>query len=226
MQDNDFYNFGESKMHNGSELCIKESISYKHSSDKLSKVITNVKKQNKNIDDCLEYSKQKENKIYKEFQNLINKWLECAKNTNILLQAKNYFDKCNKVKEYKKDFNHWTLNKLSENAYSYSIENKTYVMSFRIYIDKNYRTNEITEYEISYCLYTNDFFSSKSNRSIVFNAKRKAKTKEETEKYIKGRIKAFSKYFQEECPPVLKDYSDDYEIEGVLLEPYRIVDRI
>ena len=228
LEDKNFYVFGKEEIKNGSQITINKNVDYKTSSNKLMEVISDLKTENKtleDIDECLNNCIEKENEIYKEIESVVDKWVECSKNTNILLKAKKYINKCKEIKNYNMEFNKWEI-KQEWNNIIYTIKNKTYILSFRIYLDKNFKTNEIERYDISYYLNTNNFFNNKYENCRICSAKKTVTSKEEAEKYIKGRIKAYSKYFKEEYPPVLKEFANNFKEQGILLEPYRVVDKI
>lgn len=167
----------------------------------------------KYIDKCLEMS---------------DLWYEQAAKTNILKLEKEYLEALERFNNYKikAGFNTWYENAQGTCAIIYEIKNKTYGMYIRLYEDRDYKTDEIKKYEVSYKLYTNSDFIRNGSQLTIANAKRICKNKKEAEKYIEGRKKFFGKYFQEECPPVLKKYEIAFRINGVTLEPYTIIDQL
>ena len=62
---------------------------------------------------------------------------------------------------------------------------------------------------------------------IVKSAKEinSAKTDEEKEAYIEGRIKAYSKYFEEEYPAIPDCFASYFKLEDVLMPGYRIAEK-
>ena len=56
----------------------------------------------------------------------------------------------------------------------------------------------------------------------IAGQEKKFKTKEEMEKYLAGRIKAYDHLFQEEFPVVPKEYAEMFMFHGMVKPGYRI----
>lgn len=104
--------------------------------------------------------------------------------------------------------------------------NAVYEMSYYVYYETEYN-RETREMERngqcrlnwSFCVRT----PSNPSRAteIIASQRRKFKSEEEMRKYLAGRIKAYDKYFQEDFPPVPKEYLHHFTYAGQLLPGYR-----
>ena len=111
-----------------------------------------------------------------------------------------------------------TSNKWIKDEYGKStISNKVYKMTYNICERSSWRNNTV-KYDVRWNIYTNrpDYINSYN----VAGQERVCATREEAEKYIQGRIKAYSHLFTEISPPIPKDLEKSFMVHGHLLPGY------
>lgn len=111
-----------------------------------------------------------------------------------------------------------TSNKWEKDRYDkFTISNRVYKMTYDIYERSSWRTHA-KKYDVRWSIYTN---SPKDNYNLnVAGQERVCSTREEAEKYIQGRIKAYSHLFAEISPPIPKEYENAFRVYGQLLPGY------
>lgn len=120
-----------------------------------------------------------------------------------------------KVPEVEHSSNKWVK---AKDEFDYNrISNRVYKMSYRIYERSSYRT-DAKKYDVRWDIYTNRPQSQSSYR--VAGQERVCSTREEAEKYIQGRIKAYSHLFAEISPPIPKELEKSFMVYGQLLPGY------
>lgn len=90
-------------------------------------------------------------------------------------------------------------------------------MTYDIYERSSWRT-DTKKYDVRWSIYTNRPQSQNSYK--VAGQERVCNTREEAEKYIQGRIKAYSHLFTELSPPIPKEYEKSFMVYGQLLPGY------
>lgn len=103
-----------------------------------------------------------------------------------------------------------------------------YKMSYRIYEGTDYRSNikpRPVYWELSWYVTFNtpknpDY--SGNGRQIAGQQGKKFKDRAEMEKYLQGRIKAYSHLFTEISPPIPEDAQKRFCVNGVLLPGYTV----
>ncbi len=111
-----------------------------------------------------------------------------------------------------------TSNKWIKDEYGKStISNKVYKMTYDIYERSSWRNNTV-KYDARWHIYTNRPYTQISYK--VAGQERACATREEAEKYIQGRIKAYSHLFTEISPPIPKDLEKSFMVHGYLLPGY------
>jgi len=120
-----------------------------------------------------------------------------------------------KVPEVKHSSNKWEK---AKDKFDYNrISNRVYKMTYDIYERSSYRT-DAKKFDVRWSIYTN---SPKDNYNLnVAGQERVCSTREEAEKYIQGRIKAYSHLFTEISPPIPKEYENAFRVYGQLLPGY------
>jgi len=122
-----------------------------------------------------------------------------------------------KIPEVKHTSNKWVKGK-DEFDFTH-ISNKVYKMSYRIYERSSWRTR-VNKYDVTWNIFTNN---PRSNYNIkIAGQERTCNSKEEAEKYIQGRIKAYSHLFTEISPPIPKEYAKPFKVYGQTLPGYTI----
>lgn len=111
-----------------------------------------------------------------------------------------------------------TSNKWIKDEYGKStISNKVYKMTYNICERSSWRNNTV-KYDVRWHIYTNRPYPQNSYK--VAGQERACATREEAEKYIQGRIKAYSHLFTEISPPIPKDLEKSFMVHGHLLSGY------
>ena len=111
-----------------------------------------------------------------------------------------------------------TSNKWIKDEYDKStISNKVYKMTYNICERSSWRNNTV-KYDVRWHIYTNRPYPQNSYK--VAGQERACATREEAEKYIQGRIKAYSHLFTEISPPIPKDLEKSFMVHGHLLPGY------
>lgn len=111
-----------------------------------------------------------------------------------------------------------TSNKWEKDQYDkFTISNRVYKMTYDIYERSSWRT-DAKKYDVRWNICTNRPQSQSSYK--VAGQERVCATREEAEKYIQGRIKAYSHLFTEISPPIPKEYEKSFMVYGQLLPGY------
>lgn len=160
-----------------------------------------------------EESVKKETAAFEKTQQAARNWEKYAVVTRRLDRAIEYLE----VSETKH-----TSNKLikGKSEYDYSeISNKVYKMSYRIYERSSWRT-DTKKYDVTWFIFTNN---PRNNHNIKIAGQEKTcKSKEEAEKYIQGRLKAYSHLFTEISPTIPQEYARPFKVYGQTLPGYTI----
>ena len=208
---------------NGDKLDIDIDIKIDFTSfDKILKNI--VIENNKNfIMTMLKQNTEEENLAYNKILDSVDLWYEKACKTYLYKKALMYYEICEQIKRLETTNNEWIIEKDNYTT-QYKISNKTYEMSIFIYTDRNYKDNSINYYEVSYSIYTRNIYNlNQTVGNNVKNINRKHfKDEKEMNKYIEGRKKYYSKYFEELYNPIFENDVDYFKYNGILLKPYTI----
>ena len=213
------YNYGD--LITGEKIKIEASIS--PNSENLAGELKELTNLEISIDDNLIKLQEEEEGAYNEIVSSIDKWIETAKKVRLHKMALDF----NNIKIPPNTNNEWVIEKGSffENQ---EISNNVYKMHIRIYKNKNYRTDEIDSYEVSYYLYSRGFndnpnsYSNSTSTLIASQERKKFDTEEKMLKYIDGRKKYYSKYFNEINPFIPKEYQRLFTVNGLLVNGYRV----
>ena len=156
-------------------------------------------------------SAAKEKAAFEKVRQSAQGWEKQAAVTRRLDRAIEYLN----VPETEHTSNKWIKGK---DEYDYSnISNRVYKMSYRIYERSSWRT-DAKKYDVRWFIYTN---SPKEHSNVqVAGQEKVCNSKEEAEKYMQGRIKAYSHLFTEISPPIPKEYEKPFKVYGQLLPGY------
>lgn len=151
----------------------------------------------------------KEQAAYEEIIDAAKKWEALAAVTGRYERAIEYL----KVPEVSHTSNKWE----KDGTDRFTISNKVYKMTYNIYERSSWR-NDTVKYDVRWNIYTNrpDY----TNSYKVAGQERVCATRVEAEKYIQGRIKAYSHLFREISPPIPKDLEKSFMVHGYLLPDY------
>ena len=208
---------------NGDKLDIDIDIKIDFTSfDKILKNI--VIENNKNfIMTMLKQNTEEENLIYNKILDSVDLWYEKACKTYLYKKALMYYEICEQIKRLETTNNEWIIEKDNYTT-QYKISNKTYEMSIFIYTDRNYKDNSINYYEVSYSIYTRNIYNlnQKFGDNVKNINRKRFKDEKEMNKYIEGRKKYYSKYFEELYNPIFENDVNYFKYNGILLKPYTI----
>ena len=208
---------------NGDKLDIDIDIKIDFTSfDKILKNI--VIENNKNfIMTMLKQNTEEENLIYNKILDSVDLWYEKACKTYLYKKALMYYEICEQIKRLETTNNEWIIEKDNYTT-QYKISNKTYEMSIFIYTDRNYKDNSINYYEVSYSIYTRNIYNlnQKFGNTVKDINRKHFKDEKEMNKYIEGRKKYYSKYFEELYNPIFENDVDYFKYNEILLKPYTI----
>ena len=208
---------------NGDKLDIDIDIKIDFTSfDKILKNI--VIENNKNfIMTMLKQNTEEENLIYNKILDSVDLWYEKACKTYLYKKALMYYEICEQIKRLETTNNEWIIEKDNYTT-QYKISNKTYEMSIFIYTDRNYKDNSINYYEVSYSIYTRNIYNlnQKFGNDVKDINRKRFKDEKEMNKYIEGRKKYYSKYFEELYNPIFENDVDYFKYNGILFKPYTI----
>lgn len=207
-ENNGYHSYNFDYLTEGSNIKIDHSLSVDETdmSDLISKPLGEI---------CAmrEESVKKETAAFEKVRQSARDWEKKAAITRQFDRAIEYL----KVPEVKHTSNEW-IKGSSKFDYTY-ISNRVYGMSYRIYERSSQRTGT-QKYDVNFCVNIN---SPKERCNMIITEREKVcKSKEEAEKYIQGRIKAYSHLFTETTPPIPKEYAKLFEVYGQLLPGYTV----
>lgn len=119
-----------------------------------------------------------------------------------------------------------TANQWEKSDYDhYIISNMVYKMSY--YISEDTKYDKATQKSIPYAWHVSwDVFTNNPGNcrgvKIAGQVKKRYTDKDELDKYLKGRIKAYSHLFTEISPPIPREYVRCFCVNGLLLPGYTI----
>lgn len=202
----DYKSYEFDSLTEGSKIKIEHSvyIDDKDMSDLISKPLADVLSMR-------EESVKKETTAYEKTQQAAREWEKEAATTRQLDRAIEYL----KILEVKHSSNKWV-----EGEYGYnSISNKVYKMSYKLREGYGWH-GKPSKWEIKWSLFTNSP-RQQYNKQIAGQDKSYS-TKEEAEKYIQGRIKAYSHLFTEISPIIPQEYAAPFKLYGHILPGYTV----
>lgn len=162
------------------------------------------------INNMYDRSIMTEQNIFKEIKQVLKKWEAQAAYTQQLVKVLKYLN----TPKSKHSSNKWEKDEYDK----YTISNMVYKMTYNIYERSNYRTGKPI-WDVRWHVYTN---SPHNNYNVkVADQERSFPDKESAEKYVQGRIKAYSHLFTEISPPIPKEYIEAFKVNGILLPGYR-----
>lgn len=165
-------------------------------------------------------SAEQEKAIFEKIGEIEKEWAKQAMLTVSLRKAQEYL---------RTPVTSHTSNQWSKSEYDWhEISNMVYKMSYRIYEGTDYRSNikpRPVYWELSWYVTFNtpknpDY--SGNGRQIAGQQGKKFKDRAEMEKYLQGRIKAYSHLFTEISPPIPEDAQKRFCVNGVLLPGYTV----
>lgn len=162
----------------------------------------------------------REQSLVKEIQELVSAWNRQAGETIRLRKAQEYL----RVPTISHTSNQWV-----KGMYDwYEISNMVYKMTYRASEITDWRSSERPRpicWELTWSLVFNtpknpDY--SGHGRQIAGQSQKRFRDKASMEKYLRGRIKAHAHLFAEISPPIPKEHSRRFCVNGLLLPGYTI----
>lgn len=160
-----------------------------------------------------EESVKKETAAFEKVQQAARKWEKQAVVTRQFDRAIEYI----KMPQATHSSNKWI-----DDDYGYqskSISNMVYKMTYSLYERSSWRS-DTKKYDVKWSIITNR--PDNQTRIHIAGQERTCNSKEEAEKYIQGRIKAYSHLFTEISPPIPKEYKNYFSLYGQLLPGYTV----
>jgi len=188
----------------GSQIKLEHDV-YCNDTDMTDLISKSIDELNAMHEECLSIEKTAFDKVVQAAR----EWEPTAAGTRQVARALEYV----KLPEAKHTANQWE----SDRYKWHSISNKVYKMS--VFADErtNYRTNK-KHWEVKWYIYTN---SPRENYNIKVAGQDKSfPSKEDMEKYLQGRIKAYGNLFAEISPPIPDEHLQPFLLYGHLLPGY------
>jgi len=169
------------------------------------------------LQDLREESATAEQTIFDNLRESAREWETQAANTLLLDLAIEY----SRIPAIQHTSNQWEN---SEHDW-HSISNMVYKMGYRISADTRY--DRETETSIPFAWYVSwDVVTNSPDRrsytKIAGQSRKRYTNEAELEKYIAGRVKAYSHLFTEISPPIPQEYTHHFRVNGQLLPGYTI----
>ena len=165
-----------------------------------------------------EASVAQEKAIFSKFSEIEAEWLKQAAETIAIRKAREYL----RALPVEHTSNQWKVNQFGWNVLS----NMVYKMSYRVSENKTpdgTLINCTLSWDIHYNTlqhptpdYTGDGWK------IAGQSDKRFATKEELERYLQGRIKAYAHLFTEVSPPIPKGEERRFSVNGILLPGYTV----
>ncbi len=170
-----------------------------------------------------EASVSREKAIFSKFSEIEAEWLKQAAETAAIRKARQYL----MVLPVNHTSNQWKKDQYGNCERS----NRVYKMTYRIYEHTHYdRTKQktvIDAWYLSWHLHFNTICNPTPDYTgdgwkIAGQSDKRFATKEEMERYLQGRIKAYAHLFTEVSPPIPKGQEGRFSVNGVLLPDYTV----
>lgn len=209
---------GYSHLEPGNELNISGHIYFWASKMDLSELVNMTPEQLKAAE---ENSVAAEKRIFSQMSELEKEWTRQAERTVSLRRAQEYL----KTPPTPHTSNRWVT---SEYGW-HEMSNMVYKFNWRIYENTRWSQEQqmsvTTSFDLSWYLTYNtprDPDYSGPGRQIAGQTQKRFTAKEDMDKYLQGRIKAYAHLFTELSPPVPPDQKGRFCVNGVLLPGYTV----
>lgn len=163
----------------------------------------------------------KEQAVFEKLCAAVDEWAEVAAETKLLDKAIEFV----KIPAVEHTSNQWQTDEYGNER----ISNMVYSMYHNVWEDTKYNRetgkSEPVAWYLTWGLSTNPPPAAQHySRGIkIAGQDRKRFTgKVVMEKYLQGRIKAHAQYFTEICPPIPKEYANNFKVNGQLLPGYTV----
>lgn len=166
-------------------------------------------------------SEEEEKAIFAKFYDLVSEWQNQAHETVLFREALEYL---------RTSIPTHTSNQWKEDQHGrHEMSNMVYVFSWRVYERTRYNhalgKSVPVAWELTWSLHFNTPQNPDNARigwKISGQDRKVFGTKEEMDKYLQGRIKAYAHLFTEISPPIPTDEEGRFSVHGVLLPGYTV----
>lgn len=206
MSENTKYDvYEDDRISEGHKLKIERSIYIKEYdiTDLISRPLEEVQT-------MLEKSVELEREAFEDIRDATRSWEGKAAHTNLLNMAFKYLA----TPKTQHTSNQWVKD---QHCNFDTISNKVYKMVVRMGHHSVCRTDKIY-WDVQWGVYTNS--PIKTSNTKIAGQERTFPDKESAEKYVRGRIKAYSRLFQKISPPIPDEYVEAFKLYGQLLPGY------
>ena len=164
-----------------------------------------------------EESATAEQAVFERLQQQSKEWEEQAGKTLLIDKAIEYA----RTPEAQHTSNQWE----QPDEYRHVMSNMVYRMQYSISENTRYDREKQKSipysWTLSWSIYTNSP-DGYNGAKIAGQSRKVFGTKEEMEKYLNGRIKAYKNLFTEISPPIPQEYAEHFKVNGLLLPGYTI----
>lgn len=171
-----------------------------------------------NLQRMREISEAAETKVFEELRASLSKWEEKGRITMLLDAAIQYLS----TPEVEHTSNLWESNGHDR----YKISNRVYEMTYDIWEDTKYDHNAQKSVPVAW--YISWDVSTRNPSNLYYSCKiagqsnKRYTDKDAMNKYLQGRIKAYSHLFTEISPPIPAKYARSFMVNGLLLPGYTV----
>lgn len=205
MTTNDFSSYDYDNFSPGYKLKIDHTV-YSNDNSDLTDLIS------KSLDEVIalrESNLTVEQAAYEKVRETAKEWEKAAAVTGRLDKAIEYL----KIPQVTHTSNEW----VQDSYKNKTISNMVYKMTYSIYERSSWKTDS-KKYDVRWNIYTNTPNSSYTLK--IAGQDKVYSNKEDAEKYMHGRIKAYAHLFTEISPPIPKEYEKSFRVYGQLLPGY------
>lgn len=171
------------------------------------------------IDKEIEFGIAREIQLFENLKKAVKEWENQAALTAYFKEARKFFD----MKPISHTGNKWTA--INEDSTWQRRSNAVYEMFYRINEHTKWSAEKQAFIPAKYDLYWDlTIHAPFVKNKFVAGQEKTYKVKEEMEKYLAGRIKAYDHLFQEEYPIVPKEYAEMFMFHGMVKPGYTIAE--
>lgn len=201
----------------GDEVEVSENVYFSYSENKemAELVMLSPEELKKREGESIEQEKA----VFSQLKEIAKTWRQQAEHTLNLKKAQDYLRAV--------PASH-TSNKWEEDKYGlHELSNMVYKMTYRIYENEIWRSHQRPQpivWELSWSVYYNTPLKPDldSKNHIAGQDRKRFDSKADMEKYLQGRIKAYSHLFTAISPPIPKEDAKRFYVNGILLPGYTI----
>ena len=169
------------------------------------------------IDEEIEFGITREIQLFENLKKAVKEWENQAALTAYFKEAREFFN----LKPISHTGNEWVS--VTKNPDTKKRSNAVYEMFYCIDEIDKWSEEKQAPVAVKYVLRWNlTIHAPLAAIKAIAGQEKTFKTKEEMEKYLAGRIKAYDPLFQEEYPLVPKEYAEMFMFHGMVKPGYRI----